>query len=200
MGRPRILDEKIMAKIAKKAEKTDIADVNKMVSRKAGKLGISAQAALVLLAKGYGIGTSTYQQTLDATKQAEIRDALPAIFASETRNVQSNKKASTTSAKTTSKRASRRSAIEYLIRDAQLRNRCESGLLASSNFDIPINQATLILEDRIRIKCQPPTKLVGENLVNYAFKEDLTKTVLRVASNDSDDQRVVRLSQIRSQS
>jgi hypothetical protein len=61
--------------------------------------------------------------------------------------------------------------------------------MASSNFDRAINQATQILEDRIRTKAQPPQKLTGEKLVGYSFNEELSKSVLRVASNDSDDQR-----------
>jgi uncharacterized protein (TIGR02391 family) len=46
-----------------------------------------------------------------------------------------------------------------------------------------------VLEDRIREKAQPTKKLVGENLVGYAFNEEISKTVLRVASNDPEDQR-----------
>src|SRR5206468_1107234 len=59
----------------------------------------------------------------------------------------------------------------------------------SANFDRPINQATLVLEDRIRKKAQPPKRLVGENLVGYSFNENFSKTVLTVAGGDSDDQR-----------
>jgi hypothetical protein len=44
--------------------------------------------------------------------------------------------------------------------------------MASSNFDRAINQATQILEDRIRTKAQPPQKLTGEKLVGYSFKDD----------------------------
>ena len=191
MGRPRILDQKIMSKIAKKIGKKDITAVNGMVSKKAAKFGISAEAALILLAKEYGIGTSTYQRKLDVTKQAEVRDALPSVFApthaannnGKTRNSGGSAKSSV------SKRTSLKLAIEYLIQDQELRSRCQDILLASANFDRPINQATLVLEDRIRKKAQPTQKLVGENLVGYAFNEDLSKTVLRVASNDADDQR-----------
>jgi len=191
MGRPRILDQKIMSKIAKKIGKKDITAVNGMVSKKAAKLGISAEAALILLAKEYGIGTSTYQRKLDVTKQAEVRDALPNMFA-PIHAVNNNSKArnSGDSAKSNvSKRASLKLAIEYLIQDQELQSRCQDILLASANFDRPINQATLVLEDRVRKKSEPTQKLVGENLVGYAFNEDLSKTVLRVASNDADDQR-----------
>jgi Protein of unknown function (Hypoth_ymh) len=189
MARPRILDAKIMTKIAKKVGKKDIAAVNGMVSRKASKLGISAEAALIILAKEHGIGASTYQRRLDPAKQAEVRDALPAVFAPTTRSAKNTKAGARQSAATTSKRAMLKSAIEYLIADAELRDRCSDILMASSKYDRPINQATLVLEDRIRTKAQPPTRLVGENLVNFAFNEELSKTVLRVASNDPNDQR-----------
>ena len=188
MARPRILDPKILAKIAKKAGK-DIPTVRRMVSKKAAKLGISSEAALIILAKEYGIGTSTYQRSLDAAKQAEVRDALPTVFASEIPTASKTKKAVRQPASTTNKRAALKVVIEYLIQDDVLRSRCKDLLLASSNFDRPINQATLVLEDRIRKKAQLRKRLVGENLVNNVFKEDLSKTVLKVESNDPEDQR-----------
>jgi uncharacterized protein (TIGR02391 family) len=190
MARPRILDQKIMSKIAKKLGKKDITTVNGIVSKKASKLGISAQAALILLAKEHGIGTSTYQRNLDVTKQAEVRDALPGIFAPARAMSRASKTKNGNGAKSTiSKKASLKLAIEYLIEDQELRSRCQDILMASANFDRPINQATLVLEDRIRKKAQPTGKLVGENLVGYAFNGDVSKTVLRVTSDDADDQR-----------
>jgi len=86
-------------------------------------------------------------------------------------------------------KAQLKAAIEYLIQDPELHDRWQDILRASKNFDRPINQATLILEDRIRKKAQLPKKLTGENLVSQAFNEQLAKTVLHVASNDPDDQR-----------
>ncbi len=189
MARPRILDSKIMSKVAKKLGKKDITAVNGMVSRKASQLGISAEAALVILAKENGIGTSTFQRNLDATKQAEVRDALPALFAPSARTTTNERQAKNKKSLPISKWAVLKSAIEYLIQDQALVDRCVDNLLGHRNFDIAINQATLVLEDRIRNKAQPTKKLVGEPLVNFAFSEDLSKTVLQVAGNDSDDQR-----------
>jgi len=190
MARLRILDQKIMLKIAKKLGKKNIVAINGIVSNKASKLGISAEAALILLAKEHGIGTSTYQRNLDVTKQAEVRDALPSIFAPvRATNHASKIKNRNETKPTISKKASLKLAIEYLIEDQELRSRCQDILMASANFDRPINQATLILEDRIRKKALPTKKIVGENLVNHAFNEEISKTVLRVASNDPDDQR-----------
>ncbi len=87
------------------------------------------------------------------------------------------------------KRALLKSAIEYLIQDPALIERCTDNLIGRRNFDIAINQATLVLEDRIRNKAHPTKKLVGEPLINFAFNEDISKTVLQVAGNDADDQR-----------
>jgi uncharacterized protein (TIGR02391 family) len=186
----RILDQRIMSKIAKKIGKEDISAINKMVSKKAAKLGISAEAALILLAKEHGIGTSTYQRSLDVTKQAEVRDALPLIFAPARTVSHGGKIKGGNGAKPAlSKRESLKLAIEYLIEDQELLSRCQDILMASANFDRPINQATLVLEDRIREKAQPTQKLVGENLIGYAFNEEISRTVLRVSSNDPDDQR-----------
>lgn len=190
MGRPRILDLKLVRKLARKIGRHDTA-VSSMVSRIAAKLSISSEAALIILAKKYAIGTATYQRSLDATKQAEVRDALPGIFASGDRAANSGGRAKVVSPTKSgiSRKASLRLAIEYLIQDQELLSRCRDILLAAKNFDRPVNQATLVLEDRIRKRAQPPTQLVGENLVNYAFNDDLTRTVLRVASGDSNDQR-----------
>jgi hypothetical protein len=189
MPRPRILDLKIMSKIAKKIGNKGITAVNSMVSKKAAKLGISAEAALIILAKEYDVGTSTYQRSLDATKQGEVRDALPTIFASKAGTLSNGKRTVKKNARFPSEPALIKAAIEYLIQDDELRDRCGDILLASSKFDRPINQATLVLEERIRNKAKPIQNLVGERLVTFAFNEDLAKTLLSVASGDSDDQR-----------
>lgn len=189
MGRPRVLDEKLMHKVAKFLGKRDLKPVNNMVSRKADKLGISPEAALILIAKEQNIGTAVFQGRLDATKQSQVRDALPAIFTPSVHASTSSKPVKKRIPTATNKRAVLKAAIEYLIQDQELRDRCTDILMAASKFDRPINQATLVLEDRIRRKAQPATRLVGENLVNAVFNEELTKTVLQVSGGDPDDQR-----------
>src|SRR5208283_6209604 len=100
------------------------------------------------------------------------RDALPTIFASEIRTKKINiKKVGGKANSTMSKRILLKAAIDYLIQDDELRDRCGDILLASSKFDRPINQATLVIENRIRRKAQPSRRLVGEDLVNFAFKD-----------------------------
>ena len=182
----RRLDKKLLDKISDKLGIQQRA-VNVKVSKKARKLGISSEAALVLLARELGIGTATYQRKLNPSIQTEVREALPLMFAKTVKNAK--KKAIPVK----STRAQRsispvKLAIEYLIEDKELSDRCKDILLARSHFDRPINQATLVLEDRIRKKSKPPTSMVGVKLVNYAFNEDLSKTVLQI-SGDADEQR-----------
>jgi uncharacterized protein (TIGR02391 family) len=183
----RRLDKKLLDKIAKKLGKKRTA-INVKVSKKAAKLGISPEAALIMLAKELGIGAAIYQRKLDPAKQAEVRDSLPSIFAPQSRGRKGIEAKTGQIKKHAGKRAIIKSAIEYLLQDEELRERCGDLLLARSNFDRAINQATLLLEDRIRVKSQPTKKSVGEKLVGYAFNADLSQTVLKI-SNDPDEQR-----------
>lgn len=188
MGR-RVLDQKLMQKIAEKTGKSKLVHVNVMVSRKAAKHGISPEAALVVLAKENGIGSAIYQKGLDSTKQAEIRHALSAAApVSPIRSIPASK-VETKNRATSSARIALRAAIESLIQDTELQDRCIDLLLLKSKFDRAVNQATLVLEERIRSKSQPPSPLVGEALVNFAFKDDPRNTVLQVAGGGAEDQR-----------
>jgi len=187
MPRPRVLDAKLLDKIAKKLGKKKRESINVMVSKMAHKFGVSPEAALVIIAKQLNIGTANYQKKLEPNKQAEIRDLLPIIFSERIKTKIPQKTSSYKTKVKLSPRTKLKAAIDYLIEDQELKDRCQDLLLASSKFDRPINQATLVLEDRIRNKAQPTQRLVGVNLVNYAFKGDLTKTILKV-SNNPDEQ------------
>ncbi|MCX6723688.1 MAG: hypothetical protein NT155_00760 [Candidatus Staskawiczbacteria bacterium] len=176
-----------MSKIAKKIGKKDITAINVMVSKKASKLGISAEAAFVILANSYGIGTSTYQKNLDDSKRAEIRDSIPIILNGA--NHTNSKKQNKNYRRITNNKLALKIVINNLIKDKELLSRCGDILMAHKHFDRPINQATQVLEDRVRDKSKPTSKLTGESLVGYAFNEDSAKTVLQVFSKDADDQR-----------
>src|SRR5438874_1896376 len=134
MPRPRILDQKLMEKIARRIGKKNITSINSMVSKRAAKLGVSSETALVILARQHGIGTSTYQRRLDPAKQAEIRDSLPALLApSRSSNGKSDARRLQSARPIINKRASLKAAIEYLIEDPELRERCQDILLARAN-------------------------------------------------------------------
>lgn len=74
------------------------------------------------------------------------------------------------------------SAIYAALRDQELRERCSDLLTASTNFDRVVNQATLVLEDRIR-KRSGLNDLQGVGLVNKALNSKRDDSILKV-SND----------------
>jgi len=69
------------------------------------------------------------------------------------------------------------------IIDSELKERCSDILSAPSKFDRVINQASQVLEDRIRTKAGADRSLIGANLVNKVLNVDPQKTVLLVADN-----------------
>lgn len=190
MGR-RVLDPKIVAKLCK-ATGLGTHAVRVKVSQLASKKRVTSEVALVLLAHQHDIGTAVFQRSLDAGMQAAIRDALnkPEPV---TRRAGSTKVSKAVEKHSASRRDILKAAIELLIHDQQLRSKCADILLARANYDRPINQATLVLEDRIRKKVKPPTPMVGETLVNYAFNEKLEKTRLQVASAQAEEQRGITI-------
>jgi hypothetical protein len=183
----KILDSKLLAKIA--AVKNKPAKyIGEQVSKLAHRRGVSPEAALVHLARQSGIGTAIYQRKLDSSKQAEVRVLLEQPKLERAASDRS-RAPRLSSPKPTSKRAFLANATRHLLQDEDLRARCLDLLGASSRYDRAINQATLVLEDRIRRKAKPATQMTGEPLVNFAFKDDLSKSVLQVGSGQADDQR-----------
>jgi uncharacterized protein (TIGR02391 family) len=82
----------------------------------------------------------------------------------------------------------RAGALYTAIVDSELRGRCSDLLTATSHFDRAINQATLILEDRIRRKSgSGAAGLTGTELVNRTIKSDPSVSTL-VLSEDKGEQ------------
>lgn len=76
MGRPRILDEKLLEKIVlKKNDGSDLLSVTKLVSGRARRSHVSSPVALILTARDYNIGTSVYEGKLTDSQKAELRGA-----------------------------------------------------------------------------------------------------------------------------
>lgn len=179
------LDPKLISKISEKLNISRNA-VSVRVSKKGSRLGISSEASLVLLAKECNVGTATYQRQLDPHQQTEVRDSLPSIFFEGRKHKSKSAKRGEKPRIVVSRRSTLQAAIDYLLQDQELRDRCKDILLAKSRFDRPINQATLVLEDRIRTKTKPSEKLVGHNLVANAFKPDLSKTRFKISGDDDE--------------
>jgi dCTP deaminase len=76
------------------------------------------------------------------------------------------------------------------IHDAELKQRCSDLLSAPGNFDRVINQATLVLEDRIRKKSGIDKDLVGTQLVNTVMNADMKKALLRMSESQEEHEGI----------
>ena len=77
-------------------------------------------------------------------------------------------------------------SIYNSIRDEELKSRCADILTASSNFDRVVNQASQVLEDRIRTKSGLDRSFVGIKLISKALNADRSKSVLIVSENNEE--------------
>ena len=73
------------------------------------------------------------------------------------------------------------------IQDPELKERCSDILSAAGNFDRVVNQATQVLEDRIRRLSDGDRNTVGVALISTAFTAD-TSTSKLVMSEHRDEQ------------
>lgn len=71
MGRPRILNQKLVNKISAKTDRPSLAVV-KSVSALASRKNVSSEIALILYAKQLGIGASSAVRALDPHKQTQL--------------------------------------------------------------------------------------------------------------------------------
>lgn len=70
------------------------------------------------------------------------------------------------------------------IEDKELRDRCGDILLGDTAFDRAINQATQVLENRIKIKANlDDSPLIGINLVSKVIHPKLESTILKFSDN-----------------
>ncbi len=79
-------------------------------------------------------------------------------------------------------------SVYNLIKDEELKSRCSDLLSARDHFDRVINQATLVLEDRIKEKVPQFASDSGASLINKAIKQEPSKSVI-VFSEDANEQQ-----------
>ena len=131
-----ILDAGILGKIAAKRGGA-VNLVRVLVSKKARKLSISPQAALVLLAADHNVPTTVYQRKLASEIKAEIRAGLHNVSGAASAGTSSarlgNKNRGTRSERSISDKQVVKRAIVLLIRDPQLRSRCSDILSSHPN-------------------------------------------------------------------
>ena len=74
------------------------------------------------------------------------------------------------------------------ITDVELRERCSDLLTAVGMFDRAINQATQVLEERIRTKSGDDSNQTATSLVNAVIKTQIDRTVLKVSDDEGEQE------------
>ena len=176
------LDQVLLRKLIRKTGKKDHY-IREQIAKKANRLGISSEAYLVLWAKQMDIGTGTFQRKLSSAIQTEIRETLPAMF-----TIRSNAPVKKNDEK---KRVSQKPAltmaIEYLIIDNELRDRCKDLLRAPRNYDRVFREATTVLEVRIK-RLSGIKGMRGAPLVSKVINPSPERAVLKVSNEGYEQQ------------
>jgi hypothetical protein len=186
MGATR-LDPRLVDKLVTKTGKP-LQYVRERISKRAAKQGISAEAALILWAKEFEVGTNTFQRGLDARIQEEVRTGLPALFtAPALSSAKKNGKGKGAKGRkaAASSASGLRAAIDYLLSDAELKRRCGDLLTAKRDFDRVFREATTVLDDRLKKLAQIKGKINPDALVVKVLHP--SKAIL-VVSEYADEQ------------
>ena len=84
-------------------------------------------------------------------------------------------------------------SVYNLIKDPELKSRCSDLLSAPDHFDRVINQATQVLEERIRQKVPEFVKDAGKTLVNKAMNADTSISKIKFSDDNSEQEGFVNL-------
>jgi uncharacterized protein (TIGR02391 family) len=176
------LDPILRAKIAKKrgiSEKS----VREQNSRRASRLGISAEASLVGWAKELGIGINLALRRMAPHVQEQVRSSPSSSTASK-----SPKREQAAQPATKVRRPADPFAglADELLSDPDLRARCKDLFRRRKIFDTAMREATTVLEDRIRSRAGITDDRKAEDLVNSALNPDPKKAILVLSTKPSE--------------
>jgi uncharacterized protein (TIGR02391 family) len=174
------LDPDLLDKMVKKTGKSK-QYLREQVSRRASKSAVSSLAAQLLWARELGLGIAYALNRAGSAVQEEVRSApaaaLPSTNHTSTRQLRAIKRG---------KEPNPAAAIDFVLQDPQLRDRCRDILLAKKHYDRVVREATTVLDDRIK-KISGITGMNPGPLVAKALAPDPSRAVI-VVSSEKDEQ------------
>lgn len=175
------LDRDLLAKMAQKTDKPK-QYIREQISKRASRNAISSLAAQLLWARDLGLGITYALNRSEPNVRDEVRSTkspLPAFTNGRTAQRSGAPKRS-------KKGADLGSAIDFLLTDVDLHDRCRDLILARRHHDRVVREATTVLDDRLKsvsgISHMNPSALVGK-----ALAPDPSKAVI-IISKDKDEQ------------
>lgn len=144
MAKPR-LDQALLRKVAKEAGWTE-KSVREGISKKASRLRVSSEAALLIWADSLGISIGGKLGRQAAHVQQQVRDHLSPVAAKP-----APRDGRRAAAPRVQKRGDGvRSSVNLLLRHPDLKARCANTLKGPPPYDPAVNQATIVLETYLR--------------------------------------------------
>jgi uncharacterized protein (TIGR02391 family) len=179
------LDPNLLEKMAGKSSKST-KYLREQISRRASRQSITSAAAQLIWAQEIGIGIANALNRAPAEVRQEVRDAAAAAASVPARvRERSNRQVATPT-----KRKSQpitASTIKALLRDEQLRARCQGILRGRKHFDQAIREATTLLDDRLKKKTGI-TNMNPENLVGKVLNPDPSKAIIEVSADKAEQE------------
>src|SRR3989304_4554756 len=145
MSPAKRLDAGLLTRIANATGKSE-KYTREQISKRAARLGITAEAAQIAWARELGIGTAVALRRLPAHIQDQARSALASALPSP------RKPRATTQSSPPLKKPPDPVllAADYILKDLELKSRCTHLLRRKQHSDTIFREAPVVLEDRIR--------------------------------------------------
>lgn len=181
---PSRLDYKLLKKLSKRIGKSE-QYLREQLSKRAHRKGSSSEVELILWCREQGLGVATYLRKQPSYIQDQVRGTVITADAQRTlvRSAPKTRKGTPHQ----NQRVALQAVINYLIRDHDLRSRCQDLLKASAHFDRVIREATTIFDDRLKkltgIEHMDPSDLVGK-----ALSPDPQRAVIVVSTKKSEQE------------
>ena len=182
MSPPSRLNQRLLERIAALIRKST-KYTREQISKRASRLGISAEASQIIWARKLGLGTAHAFRGLPPHLQEQVRTAISSTLPAHPINTRSGANASTKKTRIPDPVAT---AAEYLLVDAELRSRCIDLLRSKKHQDRVFREATVVLENRIRSLSGVTERMNPGPLVSQVLNPDPSRAILIVSNEPSE--------------
>jgi|SRR5579859_593145 len=173
------LDPDLLEKMVRKTRKSK-QYLREQVSRRASRIAVSSLAAQILWARDLGLGIASALNRSDPRVQDEVRSS-PRLLpvAANARGIRQFRSPQ-------QRNPNLGTAIDFLLEDSELRDRCRDLLLARRHYDRVVREATTVLDNRLK-KVSGISNMNPGALVGKALAPDPNKAVI-IVSAERDEQ------------
>ena len=179
------LDADLVKRVAAKANIKE-ASVQQQASRLASKLGVPSTVALIIWAGNLGLSTTRALNKLSPTLQAQVQSAQASVGRPPATAGGQGRAGRAPTTRPATPRSAQSQAIDSLLDDDELRDRCLDLLRSKGKYDRVFREATTVLENRLRqLSSLSKSEADTEALVAKALHPD--HAILRV-SRHGDEQ------------